>query len=108
MTFFDDELKKGNFQICYCHNCNLILWPPKEICDKCNMTSNWKKSLHKGKIIEFSKKNSEFFGIIEIEDKIRLMGNIISENEPSINQNVRMNVAYDSKPNYSFVVENNQ
>ena len=107
MTFFDEQLKQGIFQICHCKNCDNILWPPKEICHICNNESNWKKSKNLGKILEFSKKQSMYFGLIEIDDGIRVLGDISSTSIPEIGQSVRMNVSCDSKPQYSFIVENN-
>ena len=60
-----------------------------------------------GKIIEFSKKDSSYFGMVELDEKIRIMGNIISKNEPEIGQIVRMKAFFDKRPQYSFTVENN-
>jgi hypothetical protein len=60
-----------------------------------------------GKIIEFSKKESTYFGLIEIDDGIRVLGEISSISIPEIDQSVRMSVSFDSKPHYSFIVENN-
>ena len=107
MTFFEDQLEKGIFQICYCENCNNTIWPTIEICHICQNKTNWKKSINRGKILEFSKKESMYFGLIEIDDGIRVLGNISSISIPKIGQSVRMNVSFDSKPHYSFIVENN-
>ena len=107
MTFFEDQLKKGVFQICYCNNCNNTIWPPKEICHTCYNKTDWKKSTNIGKIIEFSKKESKYFGLIEIDEGIRVLGDISSTSIPKIDQLVRMNVLFDSRPHYSFIVENN-
>ena len=57
--------------------------------------------------MEFSKKESTYFGLIEIDDGIRVLGNISSVSVPKVGQLVRMNVSFNSKPNYSFIVENN-
>jgi uncharacterized OB-fold protein len=57
--------------------------------------------------VEFSKKESTYFGLIEIDDGIRVLGNISSTSTPKIGQLVRMDVSFKSKPNYSFIVENN-
>jgi len=109
LTFFDDELKKGNFQICFCRDCNITYSSYRESCIKCLKKTDRKKSVQKGKIIEFSRRNNDFFGIIEIENGIRLMGSIIPlEKQPEIGQKVKMSVSFDKKPNYSFTVENNQ
>ena len=101
MTFFEQQLEQGIFQICYCKNCNNTIWPPKEICHICHNKANF------GKIVEFSKKESTYFGLIEIDDGIRVLGNISSVSVPKVGQLVRMNVSFNSKPNYSFIVENN-
>ena len=60
-----------------------------------------------GIIIEFSKKNSSYFGIVELREKIRVMGEIFSNSEPKIGQNVIMKAFFDRRPHYSFTVENN-
>ena len=107
MTFFEKQLERGIFQICYCKNCNNTIWPPKEICYICHNITNWKDSKNLGKILEFSKKESMYFGLIEIDDGIRILGEISSALAPKVGQSVRMNVSYNSKPQYSFIVENN-
>ena len=107
MIFFDEQLKKGVFQICYCKKCNKTTWPPKEICHICHNKSNWKKSTNFGLILEFSKKESTYFGLIEIDDGIRILGDITSTSTPKIGQVVRMDVSFNFKPHYSFFVENN-
>ena len=48
-----------------------------------------------------------YFGLIEIDDGIRVLGNILSTSVPEIGQSVRMSVSFNSKPHYSFIVENN-
>lgn len=60
-----------------------------------------------GKIIEFSRKDSTYFGMIELNEKIRIMGEIVSNNEPKIGQNVTMKAFFDTRPRYSFTVKNN-
>ena len=107
MTHFNEELKKGVFQICYCQKCNHTIWPPKDNCPACHNDSNWKKSNNIGKIVEFSKNNSLYFGIVELEDGIRILGKILSKNEPEIGQNVKMSTKYENGPQYTFSVENN-
>ena len=107
MTFFDEQLEQGIFQISYCKNCNSTLWPPKEICHICHKKIDWKESKNLGKIIEFSKKDSAYFGLIEIDDGIIVLGDISCSNEPKIGQSVKMTVSFHNKPHYSFIVENN-
>ena len=107
MIFFEEQLKKGIFQICHCKNCNNTIWPPKEICHICHNKSDWKKSTNFGKILEFSKKESTYFGLIEIDEGIRILGDITSTSTPKVGQLVRMDVSFNSKPHYSFIVKNN-
>ena len=107
MTFFEEQLKQGIFQISYCEKCDEKIWPPNEICHVCFNKSEWKKSQNLGKIIEFSKKDSTYFGLVEIDHGIRIMGEISSTSIPKTGQSVTMNVSFDYKPNYSFIVENN-
>ena len=107
MTFFEDQLEQGIFEICYCENCNNTIWPPKEICQMCHGEINWKASMNVGKIVEFSKKESKYFGLIEIDDGIRILGDISCSSEPKIGQSVKMNVSFHNKPHYSFIVKNN-
>ena len=40
-------------------------------------------------------------------DKIRILGKILSKNEPEIGQDVKMSAKYDNVPEYTFTVENN-
>ncbi|MDC0187007.1 hypothetical protein OAJ08_02335 [Candidatus Nitrosopelagicus sp.] len=84
-----------------------MIWPPKEICHICHSRTDWKKSRNFGKILEFSKKESTYFGLIEIDEGIRVLGDISSISIPEIGQSVRMSVSFNSKPHYSFIVENN-
>ena len=107
MTFFEDQLEQGIFEICYCKNCNNTIWPPKEICQMCHGEVNWKASMNVGKIVEFSKKESKYFGLIEIDDGIKILGDISCSSEPKIGQSVKMNVSFHNKPHYSFIVKNN-
>ena len=75
---FESELTKGHFFLSECPNCQKIVWPPSEYCDQCLQEVNWRKSSGLGKIIEFSKQNEQIFCVAEIENAVRLMGQIIS------------------------------
>lgn len=75
---FESELRKGNFFLSECSNCHKIVWPPSEYCDQCLQEVNWRKSSGIGKILEFSKQNQQIFCVAEIENSVRLMGEIIS------------------------------
>ncbi|MDX1441572.1 MAG: zinc ribbon domain-containing protein [Nitrosopumilaceae archaeon] len=84
---FESELKKGSFFLSECPNCQKIVWPPSEYCDQCLQEVNWRKSTGVGKIIEFSRQNNQIFCVAEIENTVRLLGEIIS-GIPDIGKNV--------------------
>lgn len=75
---FNSELKKENLIISECTNCKKIIWPPSEFCSYCLKKTVWRKCSNKGKIIEFSKLNGIYFGIIEFENNFRIMGTIVN------------------------------
>lgn len=107
MNFFEDQLKKGVFQICNCKNCDIIFWPVQNICKKCGEKTSWKESSYNGTIIEFSRKDSEFFGLVEIDKSIKVLGKIISSETPNVGQPVKMETSFGDRPIYSFFVEKN-
>ena len=45
--------------------------------------------------------------IVQIDENIRVLGDISSESIPKIGQAVRMSVSFDTRAKYSFTVENN-
>ena len=75
---FESELKKGNFFLSECPKCKKVVWPPSDYCDHCLNEVNWRKSSGEGKLLEFSSQNGRIFCVAEIEDNLRLMGQIIS------------------------------
>ena len=75
---FEAELKKGNMIISECVDCNKITWPPSEFCNQCLKQTSWRKCSSDGRIIEFSKHDDVYFGIVEFENSIRIIGKIIS------------------------------
>ena len=84
---FESELKKGNFMISECKHCKRITWPTSETCDQCFGNTVWRKSSGKGKIIEFSKKDQTYFCLVEIENSVRVFGQIES-GSPKIGDDV--------------------
>ena len=73
---FESELLQGKFCIPECTVCKKIVWPPVEFCNYCSGAVSLKKGNFKGKVIEFSRHNKEYFCIIEFENKIKLIANI--------------------------------
>ncbi|MCE9653385.1 MAG: zinc ribbon domain-containing protein [Nitrosarchaeum sp.] len=86
---FESELKKGKLIIPECNHCNKIVWPPSEFCNQCFNEVSWRTGSSKGKIIEFSKQNDNYFGLIEIENSIRVLGKI-SSGIPNLGQHVKI------------------
>ena len=84
---FESELKKGNFLISECARCKKIVWPPSEWCDQCLDKNSWRKCTGKGKIIEFSKKENTYFCVAEIENSVKILGELISDS-PKIGKSV--------------------
>jgi hypothetical protein len=54
-----------------------------------------------GKIIEFSKKENTYFGVVEIENSIKIMGEIVS-GSPEIGQQVNIIDCGIINDNYFF------
>ena len=75
---FEVELKKGNFIISECNFCEKIIWPPSEFCNQCLKENSWRNCSRLGKIIEFSKKDNSYFCVAELENSIKIIGEIIS------------------------------
>lgn len=98
---FESELKKGNFLISECEYCKKIVWPFSEWCNQCLGKNSWRKCTGKGKIIEFSKKEKTYFCVAEIENSIKLLGEIISDT-PKIGKSVIIIDCGISDNNYFF------
>lgn len=84
---FESELKKGNFMVTECNKCQKIVWPSSEYCNSCFHETVWRLSTGIGKILEISKENETFFCIVELEDTIKIIGQISYEN-PKLGDNV--------------------
>jgi uncharacterized OB-fold protein len=99
---FESELKNGNFIVAECIHCQKIVWPPSEFCNQCFSEVFWRKALHEGKIVEFSKQNNDYFCLVEIENTIKIMGKI-SSGVPNVGQHVKIERCGIKNENYYFV-----
>ncbi len=99
---FETKLKEGKFCIPKCDECKKIVWPPSDFCNHCFGKVSLKEGDFEGKIIEFSSKEKEFFGVIEFEKTIRIMANILKK--PEIGQTVKISNCGISKGTYFFQV----
>ena len=103
MSVFETELKNGNFVIPECPACNEVIWPPSDYCSLCFGELRWRKLNRVGKILEFSRKDDTFFGLVEFEKKIRIIGTIITEQKrPDIGKMVKLDSCSRNGQNYSF------
>jgi len=86
---FELELKRGNFLLSECNHCKKIVWPPSEFCNQCLGKNSWRKCSNMGKILEFSKKENIYFCVAEIENSIKIIGEIVS-GIPKIDQPIKI------------------
>ncbi|AFS80817.1 hypothetical protein NKOR_04645 [Candidatus Nitrosopumilus koreensis AR1] len=99
---FELELSKGNFTIPECITCKKIVWPPSEFCSHCLGKVSLKEGDFQGRIIEFSRQNKECFGIVEMENSIKIMAKILGE--PHVDQTVKIAKCGMREGNYFFEV----
>lgn len=105
MTVFEDELRNGNFVVGDCSNCKNIVWPPNDYCNNCFSHVTWRKITPNGKLLEFSKKDEIIFGIVELEEKIRVVGRLdINSKDIRNGQFVKLaSCNYENGPKFTFV-----
>jgi len=102
---FESELKKGNFVIGTCTDCDRVVWPPSNLCNSCFGKIIWKKASLVGKLIEYSKKNDIDFCLAEFENGVRIMGDLILKaKKPEIGAQVKLEKCGITDGNYSFVM----
>lgn len=103
MTQFEEKLKNGVFVISFCQKCKKPIWPPSNNCDVCHNTSSWKTASKIGEIIEFSKKNADYFALIENSDGIKILGGIVGKTQPKIGQSVKLEkCSFNGGPKFIF------
>ncbi|MGI0088099.1 MAG: Zn-ribbon domain-containing OB-fold protein [Nitrosotalea sp.] len=78
MNKFEQELKNNNFVCSRCTRCNKMVWPPSDLCNKCFDNVVWVPVSRNARLVEFSRKDEEYFGIAEFDGGIRVMGTIQS------------------------------
>jgi len=99
---FETELARGNFYIPECVKCMKVVWPPSEFCNNCFGEVLLKKKAFEGKIIEFSRKDDEYFCLVEFEKEVRVM--VKTSHIPKIGQIVKISRCGISNGNYFFHV----
>lgn len=104
MTKFESELKKGVFVISECKECKRIVWPASDFCNDCFSEVNWREINPVGKLIEFSKKGEKYFGLVELEEVVKVMGVLdIENNTIKLGQRVKLDSCnYKESPSFTF------
>ena len=85
----ENEIRKGNFVMGQCTKCDQIVWPPADYCNVCFGKTMPKNGPFKGKIIEFSKQDKDYFCLVEFEKNVRVIGKI-STGTPMTHQKVKV------------------
>lgn len=103
MNKFVQELKNNNFVCSHCVNCNKLVWPPSDFCNKCFNDVIWRPVSRFAKLVEFSSKDKECFCIAEFESDIRVMGRIENASNLQIGQSLLLvKCDYDEKEKFVF------
>jgi uncharacterized OB-fold protein len=103
MNKFEQELKNNNFLCSYCAKCNKLVWPPSEFCNKCFGDVIWQPVPRVAKLVEFTKKDEEYFCIAEFEGNIRIMGSIKNGSNLQVGQSLFLaKCDYDGKERFIF------
>ncbi|RDJ31041.1 MAG: hypothetical protein DWQ18_04395 [Crenarchaeota archaeon] len=100
MENYTDE----EFMVSECIKCKKINWPSLKFCKNCLSSNTLRKGNNIGRIIEYSKNDQGYFGIVEFEGQIRLICYFNQINNPKINQEVILQKIKKNKSNYSFEV----
>ena len=94
------EIEQGNFVLGECTECGKTIWPPSDYCDQCFGEAVIKKGPFEGKIIEFSKKEQEYFCLAEFADQVKIIGSV--SEAPQNNQRVKVKKCGMKNGNYFF------
>jgi uncharacterized protein len=106
MNIFEEQLSQGKFVIPECSSCKEIVWPPSDFCNQCFNKVNWRKFEGIGKILEYSKKDEEFFCLAEFEKKIRIMGKLETKSgTPEVGKMAKLDSCRIVDKNYSFTMK---
>ncbi|MEE8132463.1 MAG: zinc ribbon domain-containing protein [Nitrososphaerales archaeon] len=93
MSGFIESLKTGKLTTSKCLSCKTLIWPPGNICSKCLSNKiEWVQVSPYGKLLEFSESfiasEPAMYGIVELNDNIRLFGRIIYDNDVELKKGI--------------------
>lgn len=103
MTFVIKILDQ-KFVVSYCTNCEKTVWPPSEFCNRCFSASVPKAISPIGKLVEFSKKNDQSFGLVEFDGNIRVIARLQESKTLYEGVSARLEKCNLVKNNYDFEV----
>ncbi len=85
---FESDLTKGVFSIPRCASCNKVSWPPAQFCSLCFGEIKLQQGQFSGKILAYSRKDDEYFCMVEIEPGMTLLAKAL--NPPKVGQIVKI------------------
>lgn len=100
-------MKKGKFIVSECKLCKGIVWPPSDFCSKCFTKTEWRGIDKIGKILEFSKKEDQYFCLAEFENAVKIMGTLLLESHqvPKIGHQVNLDECGIKDGTHYFVMK---
>ncbi len=105
MNKFEQELKNNNFVCSRCARCNKTVWPPSDLCNKCFGDVVWEPVSKNARLIEFSRKNGEYFCMAEFDEGIRVMGTVESASILHVGQPLTLiRCSYDGTEKFVFSI----
>jgi uncharacterized OB-fold protein len=95
MEKFIESLKIGKLTTSKCMSCENLIWPPSDVCPKCLSSDiEWVEVNANGKLLEFSESmianKSGIFGMVELNESIRLLGRIICNNDIELKKGINV------------------
>ncbi|RNJ77075.1 MAG: hypothetical protein EB829_07090 [Nitrosopumilus sp. H8] len=99
---FESELAEGRFRIPECASCKKTVWPPTPYCSRCLGPVRLSDGDHTGTIAEFSRKDGEYFCMVEFGD-VRILAGI--RDAPKVGQKVGICRCGISNGDYFFEVQ---
>lgn len=99
-----EDFVNEEFIVSECTRCKKINWPSLKYCKNCLNANILRSGNNKGKIIEYSKNEGGYFGIVEFEGQIRLICNLNQIKNPKISQKVTLKRIRKNNSNFSFEI----
>lgn len=99
---WQERLAQGVLVASACPKCKYKAWPPSKFCSQCLIHTEQKELDCHGTIIEYSKKDGEYFCLAEFGDTIRIIGSLKTDTTPKIGSIVTLDEAIMQDDAWSF------